>query len=342
MKTLVQQSLQSFNSFNINAIAPKIYLPENIEQLKQCCDVMTEHCYVIGEGSNTLFCQPTTPDILKVNIKGIDIAETDQHYLIKVGCAENWHDFVSYCVDKGINGLENLALIPGSVGAAPVQNIGAYGVEVSNFIEYVDWFDFQQKTVSCLTNSDCCFAYRDSIFKQKLQGKGVITHVNFKLPKAWQAVTSYQGLQDLAAPITAKAMMNKVIEIRQAKLPDPAILPNAGSFFKNPIVAHERYLALAAKYPLMPYYLQSDGQVKLAAGWLIEQAKLKGFREGDVGVHDKQALVIVNYGQANGADIVKLAKNIQHKVADKFNIRLTPEVRYIGAKGLLSENNKVS
>jgi UDP-N-acetylmuramate dehydrogenase len=333
MKAHTQFSLKALNSFNIKAITPKILFPTNIVELTELANEHFTNFYVLGEGSNTLFCDEKAPVIIKPSFKGIEFNEDDDYFYVKVACAENWHDFVKYCIDKKIYGIENLALIPGSVGAAPVQNVGAYGVEVGDFIDNVSWFDFNQQALVNYSTTQCQFSYRDSIFKQALNGKGVITHVHFKFPKIWQPIISYQGLNSLTSPVSAQDIMHKVIQLRQDKLPDPNVLANAGSFFKNPIVSDPCFKALQEKYPTMPFYPQNNGDVKLAAGWLIEQAGLKGFREGDVGVHEKQALVLINYADALGQDIVKLAKQIQQQVMNLFNIQLLTEVRFIAQQG---------
>ena len=341
MKTHSQFPLQALNSFNINAVTPCIYLPASIEELIEISNAQLSQFYVLGEGSNTLFCQQQAPVIIKPNFTGIEINDDGKYIKVTVACAQNWHDFVGFCLDNGIYGLENLALIPGSVGAAPVQNIGAYGVEVGDFIEHVSWFDFKSQKLLNYSHAQCQFSYRDSIFKQALNGQGVITHVHFSFPKAWQPVLNYQGLNDLPQPISAQDIMLKVIELRQAKLPDPNKLPNAGSFFKNPIVNQQCFSALQQQYPNMPYYSQSNGYVKLAAGWLIEQTGLKGFRQGSVGIHEKQALVLVNYDDASGQDVVNLSQHIQQQVAAKFAINLTPEVRFIGGDGEMDTESAI-
>jgi len=328
-----QFSLQTLNSFNINAVTPKIFFPTNIIELAEISSQDLAHCYVLGEGSNTLFCEQFAPVVIKPSIKGIEIQQDNDFFYLKVGCAENWPDFVEFCIGNQIYGLENLALIPGSVGAAPVQNIGAYGVEVERFIQSISWFDFSTRSTVEYNHFDCQFGYRDSIFKRRLNAAGIITHVQFKLPKTWQPELSYQGLNELQFPVTAKEIMAKVIKLRQSKLPDPAILANAGSFFKNPIVSTSAFSLLQQQYPHIPNYLQDNGDIKLAAGWLIEQSGLKGYRIGDVGVHSQQALVLVNYNSASGRDIVLLAQYVQQKVREKFNIALNTEVRFIGADG---------
>jgi len=330
-------ALQSSNSFNIKASCSHIYFPSSLAELQQLPDLTTEHFYILGEGSNTLFVEAQAPIIIQPKFHGIDILEEDEHFIVTVGAAENWHDLVCFCLEKGINGLENLALIPGSVGAAPVQNIGAYGVEFADFCQAVQWYEFSSKSVHSLTKQACRFAYRDSIFKQEHYNKGLITQVTFKFPKAWQANLSYAGLDTLTTDNTATEVMNNVIALRSSKLPDPKALPNAGSFFKNPVVTDKVFAKLQQQYPKIPHYFQNKSQenaeVKLAAGWLIDQAGLKGFRHEGVGVHQHQALVLVNYDSDLGTDIISLAKYIQRIVLEKFSVTLTPEVRMITQHG---------
>jgi UDP-N-acetylmuramate dehydrogenase len=330
-------SLKSSNSFNIKASCSHIYFPSTVAELQQLPELTagntSDKFYILGEGSNTLFVEAQAPIIIQPKFIGIEIDEHDEHFIVTAGAAENWHDFVCFCLEKGIYGLENLALIPGSIGAAPVQNIGAYGIDFSDYCQEVQWYEFASKTIHSLTKKACDFAYRDSIFKQEFYNKGLITHVTFNFPKAWQANLSYGGLDMLAKDSTAKQVMTQVIKLRSSKLPDPKQLPNAGSFFKNPVVNKEAFAQLQQQYPKIPHYPQPNGQIKLAAGWLIDQAGLKGFRHEDVGVHQQQALVLVNYGSDLGADIISLAKYVQRKVAEKFSVSLTPEVRMITEQG---------
>lgn len=332
MKTHLHYSLERLNSFKIKSIAPKVYCPSSVADLIELSDETLHHSYVLGEGSNSLFCEDNAPIIIKPEFLGISTTENEDTYFVSAACGENWHQLVGYCINQGIFGLENLALIPGSVGAAPVQNIGAYGVEVSNFIDKVTWYCFEKKQIVELDNLQCQFGYRESIFKGKLKGKGIITHVHFKFPKQWQAVLIYPGLNHLAVDVSAKSVMDTVITIRQSKLPDPNQLANAGSFFKNPLVNRHTFELLKLKYPEIPHYPQSTGELKLAAGWLIEQAGLKGYKQNHVGVHEKQALVLVNYAADRGSNIVELAKYVHDKIFQKFAISLEPEVRFIDNK----------
>jgi len=336
-----QFSLQNYNSFNVKAISPTIYFPKTVADLEQLPDLHDSSFYILGDGSNTLFVDHHAPIIIKPEFKGISILETPDNYIVSVGAAENWHDFVCLCIEQGIYGLENLALIPGSVGAAPVQNIGAYGLELSHFCTQVKWFEFSSKVIKEINKNSCQFSYRDSIFKQTLYNKGIITEVVFSFPKSWQANLSYAGLSDLGDTPSAKAVMDRVISLRQMKLPDPRKLPNAGSFFKNPIVTEQTLILLKKCYPEIPFYPQNHGSIKLAAGWLIEQAGLKGYCKNGVGVHENQALVLVNYSSERGQNIVALAKHVQQQVLTKFNISISPEVRMITVNGEQSFNHLV-
>lgn len=333
MKSKKQFPLQGHNSFNIKTICSNVYFPSTIAELELLPDLSESDFYILGEGSNTLFVEQYAPVIIKPDFKGITVSETHENYIVRVGAAENWHEFVCFCLNRNMFGLENLALIPGSVGAAPVQNIGAYGVEFSDFCLEVKWFELSSKSIKTLNNVDCQFSYRNSAFKKSLYNKGLITEVVFGFPKKWQANLSYAGLDELPLKVSANKIMEKVISLRQTKLPSPDELPNAGSFFKNPIVDNKKLNSLKELYPDMPFYRQNDAQSKLAAGWLIEQAGLKGYRKDGVGVHKQQALVLVNYSSTNGNDILLLAKYVQEKVFEKFKIILAPEVRMVTERG---------
>jgi len=336
MKYLATHSLKAYNSFSVESSTSSIYAIKSVTDLHNLPDLSIMPFYILGEGSNTLFIDDIAPTIIKMNIRGIEVTETDTSYVIKVAAGENWHHLVSYCLEQHIYGLENLALIPGSVGAAPVQNIGAYGVEFSNLCQSVEWFDFTLQTVKSISNTECGFGYRESIFKHSLKNKGIITAINLCLPKQWVANLSYQGLSELNSSASGEQVFEKVIALRRSKLPDPNVVPNAGSFFKNPIVESDFYLALKKKYENIPSYPQENGQVKLAAGWLIEETGLKGYRQNNVGVHNKQALVLVNYDEGSGSDIIKLAAYVQQQVFEKFNIKLDPEVRMVNESGEIS------
>lgn len=326
-------SLKPYNSFAVDAVAAKIYQPSCLDDLKKLPTTLAQPFYILGEGSNTLFVEQAAPVVIKPNFIGITVEELADCFLLTVAASENWHQLVTYCVDNNMPGLENLALIPGSVGAAPVQNIGAYGVDFSMFCREVTWFDFSSSTLKTLSTEQCQFSYRDSIFKAALKNKGLITQVTLALPKQWQPVLNYAGLEQLPKTVTSREVMLKVMAIRQQKLPDPNVIANAGSFFKNPVVSLPQFKKLTTLFGDMPHYNQADQQVKLAAGWLIEHAGLKGYRQGDVGVHAKQALVLVNYASDSGQDIVELARYVRDQVKIKFNVELEPEVRLISHHG---------
>jgi len=336
MKTLFNYSLKQSNSFAVESIAPEVFCPSSTNDLFELVDKLPETFYILGEGYNTLLVDETSPVIIKPEFFGEEIIENDNDFVINVSASENWHKFVCRCIKQGINGLENLALIPGSIGAAPVQNIGAYGVELSDYCQSVTWFDFEKKQFVNYDNEQCQFSYRESIFKQRLKNKGLIVSVTFRFPKQWQANLSYAGLDHLPANTSAQQVLNEVIALREGKLPDPTVLPNAGSFFKNPILKHEQWIVLHDKYPSMPSYPQNDDKVKIAAGWLIQEAGLKGYEENGVGIHKKQALVIVNYESNSGQDVTKLAQTVQQRVAAMFGIYLEPEVRAVFSSGEFS------
>ena len=271
--------------------------------------------------------------VLHIAIQGIDLIEQDESSVtLSVSAGENWDEFVGYCVGEGYFGLENLSGIPGTVGAAPVQNIGAYGVELEQLLVSVQALEIETGTTHIFSNNECGFAYRDSVFKREGAGRYVITQVVFKLSKgeSYRGNLSYKGLQDEFNKRGIKEpnplLVRRVIkEIRNGKLPDPAVLANAGSFFKNPIVTESIHSQLLKHYPTIASFPLADGQVKLAASWMIEQAGWKGFREGDAGVFEHHALILVNHGHAKGTDILGLARQIQDSILRKFNVRLEIE-----------------
>lgn len=326
-------SLTPLHTFALPADAQQVH---TIRDAKQLLDINWQTpFYILGQGSNTLFVEDFNGQIIVMALTGISISEQNDMFELSVAGGENWHQLVCWCLQQGVYGFENLALIPGTVGAAPVQNIGAYGVEVAQFISKVHGFNIETQQFVSLDNEACQFAYRDSIFKQQLFEKFIITQVDFVLPKRWRANTSYGPLQQLNAP-TAQQVFDAVIAVRASKLPDPNELPNAGSFFKNPIVARTLAESLQLTYPSMPFYDVDEANVKLAAGWLIEQAGLKGFQIGGVRVHDKQALVLVNDGNSCGADVLNMVRHIQRTVFDKFEVMLEHEVRLVGCNGLIT------
>ncbi len=291
---------------------------------------------ILGEGSNLLFVNDFQGLIINPNIPGIKISYEDRNNIwLEVGAGVVWDDLVEYAVFNRWGGIENLSLIPGKVGAAAVQNIGAYGMEIQNQIESVTGFDLESQTEYTLDVSDCQYAYRDSIFKNQLKDRFIITSVSFKLDKFPEFILNYGDLKtetEKLGEINLRNIRKSVIGIRESKLPDPKVYGNAGSFFKNPIIKSSLAELLLATYPNMPHYPAPDGQTKLAAGWLIEQCGWKGFRRGDAGVHEKQALVLINYGNSTGKEIYDLSEEIKQSVQDKFGVELEREVNVIGRK----------
>lgn len=288
---------------------------------------------VLGGGSNIVFTEDYPGLILHMCNKGITLMHEDNAYFyVKVAAGERWHDFVMWSIAHSMGGLENLALIPGTVGAAPIQNIGAYGAEVKDTLQQLSYVDMTTGQSKQLTKKECHFAYRDSIFKHALKDNAVVTDVTFALPKQWQPNVHYGDVQKTLGdlPLTPENIANAVIAIRRHKLPDPAVIGNAGSFFKNPIVTRDVFLKIHQQYPNLVHYEQSNGDVKLAAGWLIDQCGWKGKRVGNVGVYDKQALILVNYGDATGKEIADLARHIQSDVAERFGVTLLPEPVFVG------------
>lgn len=288
---------------------------------------------IIGGGSNVLCTQNIEGLLIANRLKGIEQIKEDEHYVwFEVASGELWHDFVVFAIDKGLAGIENLALIPGSVGAAPIQNIGAYGVEVKDTIQSVTYWSWEDESFHTLSNKECRFAYRDSIFKNELKDTFFITSVCFKLNKHAQLNTSYGAIEEelkllnITNP-SPKDVAQAVMNIRSSKLPNPAEIGNAGSFFKNPTIPLQQYLDLKKEFASIPSYPVNEQTVKVPAGWLIEQCGWKGFRKDDYGVHEKQALVLVNYGNATGAEIWQLSSEIVDSVKEKFGIELEREVQ---------------
>ncbi len=331
-------SLKPFNTFNVDVKAKQFAEVNNLLELKEILsnkDFNSENKLILGGGSNILFTKDFDGIVIKLSNSEIEVlTETDDSILIQVDAGVEWDSFVKYTIDNGLSGIENLSSIPGNVGAAPIQNIGAYGVEVKDFIESVNVIlmdSFEEKTLS---NAECNFDYRNSIFKNELKNKFVITSVVFQLSKDSIINLTYAPLKNYFAgknesEITSRNIRDVVISIRESKLPDPNKIGNAGSFFKNPIITIDKYEKLKAQYSDLNGYPESDSKVKISAGWLIEKCGLKGKRIGDVGVHEKQALVIVNYGNATGVEIVEFSKMIQNEVENKFNIKIINEVNIL-------------
>ncbi|MEG3109335.1 UDP-N-acetylmuramate dehydrogenase [Pantoea sp. T14] len=308
--------------------------PEDILKAWQASQIEHSPFLILGEGSNVLFMENFDGTVVLNRIKGIEIREETESWKLHVGAGENWHRLVQITLEKGIPGLENLALIPGMVGSSPIQNIGAYGLELKDVCEYVDILNLRTGKTERLQQNECQFAYRDSIFKHQYQFGYAIIAVGFKLKKKWQPILSYGDLRSLnPATVTAWEVYNAVCNMRQSKLPNPAVTGNVGSFFKNPVVSYEKAATLISCFPDIPHYPQASGEIKLAAGWLIDQCQLKGFRIGGAAVHEQQALVLINADNASPQDIVTLAKVVRAQVGKKFEVWLEPEVRFIQAQG---------
>ncbi|AWX15944.1 UDP-N-acetylenolpyruvoylglucosamine reductase [Mergibacter septicus] len=346
MKGNTEINLASYHTFGIDVKAQQIQVVTTIDQLYQYWQqarAIQQPVLLLGGGSNVLFVEDFQGRILLNQIKGITQWQDEDNHYFEVKGGENWHQFVENVVAQGIGGLENLALIPGCVGSAPIQNIGAYGVEFQQVCLNVKVLNLQNGEIVTLQQDQCQFDYRDSIFKQQYKEHYAVVAVTFKLTKHWQPNLKYAPLDQLDPhSVTPQQIFDQVCAIRQTKLPHPKQLGNAGSFFKNPIVPSQHFDRLFEQYPNIPYYPQPDGSVKLAAGWLIDQCGLKGFQLGGAAVHQQQALVLVNYNNATSTDIVELAHHIRQKVAYHFDVWLEPEVRFIGANGEINAVEKIS
>lgn len=332
MQIQQNKSLKQYNTFGINAIAKEYAEFESIEDLKQI-DLEKNHL-ILGGGSNILFTKDVDGLVLKNNIRGIELLEeTEDDVIVKAGAGENWHQLVLSAVDRGFGGMENLSLIPGNTGASPMQNIGAYGVEIKDIFHSLEAYSVADKTVVTFRNEDCNFGYRESVFKNKYKGQFIICSVSFRLNKKPSINTSYGAISQELEKMgvinpSIKDVSNAVINIRSSKLPDPKNIGNAGSFFKNPVVEKDLADSLKSSNPGMPYFPTGD-KVKLAAGWLIEQCGWKGHRKGDAGCYDKQALVLVNYGSATGYEIYDLSEEILQSVKERFKVSLEREVNIL-------------
>lgn len=338
---LVEQhvDLAPFNTLQVQADAAYFARNRNKEDLASLLKDPRwneKATFILGGGSNVLFTDDYEGLVIHPMITGKEIiAQTSDHIELKIGAGENWHETVRYCVQNGWGGIENLSLIPGTVGAAPIQNIGAYGVELQDVFVSLTAIELSTGKERMFNREACRFGYRDSIFKQELKGKFVVTDVTLQLQKQPELNTSYGAIQqkleekNISEP-TIKDISDVVIEIRNSKLPNPTELANAGSFFKNPIVSNAIFNKLSQKYPGMPGYPVDESHTKVPAGWLIEQAGWKGKVVGNVGTYRQQALVIVNHGGASGQEILALAKKIQKSVLQQFDIELVPEVNIVG------------
>lgn len=335
MQLTPNHPLKNLNTFGIDCTAKWFAAFHNTDELMELLDnpeVQNQPQLVLGGGSNILFTQPFNGVVLKNSVLGIEVVgETDDHYLVKAAAGENWHQFVMHCIKNQFAGVENLALIPGCVGASPMQNIGAYGVEIKDVFHELDAVHIREKKIKTFDVTECSFGYRESVFKQREKNQWIITSVTFRLNKNPRLKTGYGAIEEELDrmnldQITIKDVAKAVIQIRSSKLPDPAVLGNAGSFFKNPVVPIETYEKIQSHYPGAPSYPISETAVKVPAGWLIEQAGWKGLKRITHGVHDKQALVLVNLGNARGAEILQLSSDIIDDIQHKFDITLEREV----------------
>ena len=332
-------SLTPYNTLGLPAVAATLIRIESEADVRRVVDhpdYGRAAKLILGGGSNLVLTRDVSVCVLKVEVKGRRLLETrDDAWIIEAGAGETWHELVAWTLEQGWPGLENLALIPGTVGAAPVQNIGAYGLEVGERIDSVETVDLMTGRTVVLDARRCRFGYRDSLFKRELAGKSVITRVRFRLPRPWQPVLGYLDLQrrveatGIHAP-DARQIFDWVCAIRREKLQDPAVLGNCGSFFKNPVVSAEQCREIIARDPHLVHYPLPDGQFKLAAGWLIDACGWKGKSIGRAAVHDRQALVLVNRGGARGAEILTLAQAIQTSVRNRFGVDLEPEPVFVG------------
>lgn len=338
MEILENVSLRAFNTFGVEAVARAFTEVRTADEVRELAAFRADEVadlLVLGGGSNVLFTGDIDRHVVLNRIQGIErVAEDDASVWLRVGAGENWHEFVEYCIEANLAGVENLALIPGCVGASPMQNIGAYGVEIESVFDHLEAVHLRSGELHRFTRDECAFGYRESIFKNKVKGEYVITHVVYRLRKSPSFNTTYGAIQNElermgVSELTLRAVADAVIAIRRSKLPDPKVLGNAGSFFKNPVVETQVLERITASRPEVPSYPAEEGKVKLAAGWLIEQAGWKGHRANGCGVHDRQALVLVNHGGAKGKEIYDLSTRILEDVQEKFGIALEREVNIL-------------
>lgn len=335
IKEYINHPLRDLNSFHVEERAERVITFDQKEDLEQIFAEghTLDNWYVLGGGNNILFTRRFGGTLIKPVGKNITIkANLDDSVIVEAEAGVEWDDMVEWSVERELWGMENLSLIPGTVGAAPVQNIGAYGAEAKDVIERVHYYDAKERRHHTMGNAECRFAYRESIFKHELRGKAIITSVEFRLSKSQQPSLGYGDLAkevEARGRVTLKNIREAVCSIRRSKLPDTAVLGNAGSFFKNPIVNKNVSERLKQEYENMPVYPVSEQNCKLAAGWLIDQAGLKGYRQGNVGVHERQALVLVNFGGATGEEVISLSELVRERVKEKFGITIDPEVNIL-------------
>lgn len=338
MEIIHNCSLRRLNTFGLDINAKrlvKFHSEDDIYEYLNQNEYDETKSLILGGGSNILFTSDFNGEVLKSEMMGINEINWDSDFIyLEVGSGVVWDDLVDYCVDRSYSGIENLSLIPGTVGAAPIQNIGAYGVEFEEVFEKLEGIDLITSEKKVFDHKDCEFGYRDSIFKRKMKNTFIITKVKIKLSIKQSLKTSYRGIQDYIrdnkiSQVDVKKLREIIISIRESKLPDPNKIGNAGSFFKNPIVDEEHFLQLKSEFKDLVYFDIGKSEYKIPAGWLIEKSGYKGKRVGDVGVHELQALVLVNYGNGSGAELVKLADEIKSKIFEKFNISLETEVNIV-------------
>ena len=330
-------SLKAYNTFGIDVKASRFVSIASLYELQQLLNAEKDF-FLISGGSNLLLTRDIERLVVHIDIQGISIdREEENSVFLTVNAGENWHEFVLWCIAQNYGGLENLSLIPGNVGTSPIQNIGAYGVEVKDCITKVEALEIATNKLVSFSNEACNFGYRNSIFKNEVKGKYILTSVSFRLTtKNHQLTTSYGAIenelavQKIKIP-TLKNISDAIIRIRKSKLPDPKEIGNSGSFFKNPVISKKQFLRLQKENPSIPNYPVSETEIKVPAGWLVEQSGFKGKRFGDAGVHEKQALVLVNYGSATGIEIFQLAEKIQQTVFKKFEIALEIEVNVVAS-----------
>ena len=329
-------SLKSLNSFSIDVNANNFCSVESLSELLKFLKTKPSNLFILGGGSNILFTKNVEGTVLHINLKGIEVLKESNFFSeVKVSAGENWHDFVLWSIDKNLGGLENLSLIPGNVGTAPIQNIGAYGVELKDNFVSCEAVNLSTLEIETFTNLECKFRYRNSIFKSEKKGEYIIISVTFKLTnKNHKIKTSYGDIKKQLEKNSIKHpkikdISDAVIQIRKSKLPDPKVIGNAGSFFKNPIINSKTFSTIIKQFPNIPNYKISKEEIKIPAGWLIEKAGFKGKKFNNYGVHDKQALVLVNYGNASGKEILELSELIQKTIITIFGIKLEREVNII-------------
>jgi UDP-N-acetylmuramate dehydrogenase len=332
-------SLRPYNTFGIDAMARQFAVFGSVDELKELMNVPQPESgkrMVLGGGSNILLTGDYDGLVLKNEIMGIEVVKEDEdHIYVKAGAGENWHRFVMHCVEKEYAGLENLSLIPGNVGASPMQNIGAYGVEIKEVFHELEAYHIEDGTIHIFSAPDCEFGYRESVFKRRYKDRFVIASVTYRLSRKPHFNTSYGAIKEElermgVQELSIRAISDAVIRIRSSKLPDPKETGNAGSFFKNPLIPNDQFTQLKEAFPNIVAFPAGNAQTKLAAGWLIEQCGWKGFRRGDAGCYPKQALVLVNYGSATGHEVFTLSEEIIASVKKKFGVELEREVNIVG------------